>query len=382
MSFEQLVELSQFYGANPQWVLAGGGNTSVKVDGTLYVKASGTTLAEASEETFVKMDRSRLAAVLGKHYPEDSEQREREALQDLMDARLAGEQRRPSVETLMHELVPFTFVIHTHPPLINGITCSAEAEAAAQRVFGDDAAWIPNINPGLILAKAVGNAVEAYRESHGAPPQLLLLQNHGLVVGADTADEVRQVHARIVAQVKQHVSRFPQLTNVPYDAQRAELLAYQISKQAQELDPGSPEYRSVFLTNREVARMVRSQSAFAPLARAFSPDHIVYAGHRIPFLELGDDSFEAKKLIGAALADFQQEAGRVAPVVAVQGLGVFINGRNPRMMDAAAAVFLDAVQIAVYAEAFGGATPLPQEQTDFILGWEVERFRSQVSAGE
>ena len=108
MGFDQLVELSRLYGSNPQWVVAGGGNTSIKENGTLYVKASGTTLAEASEETFVRMDRGKLAALLQKSYPADAEERERQALQDLMDARETGQQRRPSVETLMHELMPFT----------------------------------------------------------------------------------------------------------------------------------------------------------------------------------------------------------------------------------------------------------------------------------
>ncbi|TVQ38295.1 MAG: class II aldolase [Spirochaetaceae bacterium] len=382
MSLEQLVDLSRFYGANPQWVLAGGGNTSVKQNDTLYVKASGTTLADASEETFVRMDRTRLAGVLHKEYPRDADERERQALQDLMDARRPGEERRPSVETLMHELMPFRFVVHTHPPLVNGITCSREGQSAAQRVFGDTVVWVPNINPGLILARAVGDAIEAFRRQHNDAPRIILLQNHGLVAGADTAEEVRSLHKTIFGQVKGHVARMPDFDSIPYDGQRSELLAYQLVKRAQELDSGTPEYRSVLLTNREIARFVRSENAFAPLARAFSPDHIVYAGHRTPFLKLTDDIIAAKQAIGAALGAFLAESGRIPPVVAVQELGVFINGRTQRKMDAAAALFLDAVQVAVHAESFGGAVPLPPEQTEFIMGWEVERFRSQVSAGE
>ena len=382
MSLEHLIELSRLYGSNPQWVLAGGGNTSVKIKNTLYVKASGTTLADASEATFVKMDRKKLAAVLKKSYPADPAERESQALQDLLDARAEGQELRPSVETLMHELLPFTFVIHTHPPMINGITCSQQAEQAARTVFGEDLVWIPNVNPGFILATTIRDAVAEYQKHHGTPPWLVLLQNHGLVVAADTPEEILARHRDVAARVKAHITRFPELDTVPYDGRQAETLAYQIARAADELVPGTPDHQSVFVCNREVFRHVRSAKAFTPLSRAFSPDHIVYAGHRIPFLAQTDDFGAELAAVRRELEDFLKETGRIPPVVAREGLGVFITGRNRRMMDAAAALFLDAVQIAVYTQAFGGESFLPPEQTDFILNWEVERFRAKVSAGE
>jgi rhamnose utilization protein RhaD (predicted bifunctional aldolase and dehydrogenase) len=382
LSLQQLIELSQFYGENPQWVLVGGGNTSVKVKNTLYVKASGTTLATASEATFVKMDRKRLAGVLKKEYPADAEVREQQALQDLLDAREPDQQLRPSVETLMHEILPFTFVIHTHPTMVNGITCSNDAESAARRVYGDDMLWIPNVNPGLILATTIRDAVDRYKEQYGKAPWLILMQNHGLVVGGDSGDEVRARHKEVIARLKGHIPRQPELDTIPYDKRRAETLSYQISRAAQELHPGEPDYLSVFLCNREVFRFVRSAKAFTPLSRAFTPDHIVYAGHRIPFIRATDDFGQEQADIREAMSEFLKQTGRIPPVIAYEGLGVYITGRNRRMMDAAAALFLDAVQVAVYTQAFGGAAFLPEPQTQFILNWEVERFRAQASAGE
>ena len=76
MSIETLVQFSNHYGADSRFVLAGGGNTSMKTEEYLYIKGSGTSLATITEEGFVKMDRSSLAAIWNKQYPENSDERE------------------------------------------------------------------------------------------------------------------------------------------------------------------------------------------------------------------------------------------------------------------------------------------------------------------
>ena len=69
-SINDLVSISREFGADPKWVVAGGGNTSLKVDNVLYVKASGFPLATIDEGGFAKMDRDKLEAIWGSDYPE------------------------------------------------------------------------------------------------------------------------------------------------------------------------------------------------------------------------------------------------------------------------------------------------------------------------
>ncbi|MEI6603594.1 MAG: class II aldolase/adducin family protein, partial [Clostridia bacterium] len=154
MDIKQLVEISNFYGANSDFVLAGGGNTSMKDAHVLYVKGSGTTLKTITEDGFVKMDRVALKAMWEKNYSEDVAQREREVLVDLMEARAKGEQnKRPSVETSLHDLLPQRFVIHTHPALINGLTCGKDFKREVKKLFGDDVICVNSMMPGYYLAK-------------------------------------------------------------------------------------------------------------------------------------------------------------------------------------------------------------------------------------
>ena len=86
MELSTLVKMSNTYGSNPAYVLAGGGNTSVKDDTTLYVKGSGTQLATIKAEEFVKMDRARLNEIMKTEYPADDVKRESAYLADVMAA--------------------------------------------------------------------------------------------------------------------------------------------------------------------------------------------------------------------------------------------------------------------------------------------------------
>ncbi|MDR0465332.1 MAG: class II aldolase/adducin family protein [Treponema sp.] len=192
MSIEKLAELSRFYGSNPEYTLAGGGNTSFKDEKTLFVKASGFSLADATADSFVKMDRQALNAIWEKTYPASSNEREKEILADLMAARKDGE-KRPSVEALLHDIIPFSYVVHLHPALVNGLCCSKNGETAFKVIFCEDTLWIPSTNPGYILSRLVKTALDEYYAAQKKHPSVILLQNHGIFAGANTIEGIKRV---------------------------------------------------------------------------------------------------------------------------------------------------------------------------------------------
>lgn len=148
MGLAELVLMSNRYGSNSEYVLAGGGNTSFKNEDTLYVKGSGTALATIKAEQFVVMDRAKLTAMMSRSYPEKDDEREAAALADMMAARRPGEEaKRPSVETTLHNLFPFAYVLHVHPALVNGLTCSLGSDRLTAQLF-PEAVFVPICKPG------------------------------------------------------------------------------------------------------------------------------------------------------------------------------------------------------------------------------------------
>ena len=369
-----LIALSRLYGSDPEWVLAGGGNTSYKEKGKLYVKASGSSLGIVDESGFCSMDRTRLDAMWDASYPVDTEAREAAALADLMAARSAGETKRPSVETLMHGLFPHDYVVHTHPAAINGMTCAREGKAFFERLFGTEGIWVPYVDPGYTLAKTVRSAMDGFRLRAGRVPptaaKIMFMQNHGLVVAGESPAEVEAISARVMATVVAEVKRQPDLGARPADALA---LAAAAATLASLVGEGACIR---FRADAETLARAASREAFAPLSSAFSPDHIVYAGHEFLLAEEGVDG------IRGAWADFVVRNGTVPRIILVPRLGAFSCSTSATVADAAMLLYTNACKVAAYSESFGGPLHMTTEKINFIRNWEVEKYRSSVSAGK
>jgi rhamnose utilization protein RhaD (predicted bifunctional aldolase and dehydrogenase) len=372
MSLQKLAEISRFYGANPEYVIAGGGNTSFKDGDYLYIKASGTSLAEAKPEDFVKMERAALGKIWEKTYPPDAEARESAVLADLMAARAPGEEKkRPSVETLLHDILPFSFVVHTHPSLVNGLTCSQRGGEAAKELFGGDFIWIPSINPGYVLSKAVKDALDRFRAENGKAPELILLQNHGVFVGADTVEGVRALYRRIMDTIGGRITRRPRNCRMGPRFHFHHGIGKELLLLAEKLRGGGSWFVR-FLKNPEIKKFIADREAFAPLASAFTPDHIVYAGSDPLFVDTAAGLEEALK---ARI----QKTGGFPKIIAVKDTGVFGLGGSEKAAKNAVELFNDAAKVAVYAESFGGPCFMPEDQIRFITNWEVERYRAAIA---
>jgi len=398
MSIEKLIELSRFYGSNSEYTLAGGGNTSFKDEKTLCVKASGASLSEADEDSFVKMDRASLSAIWDKTYPAGNEEREKEVLADLMAARenitgaadTAG-QKRPSVEALLHDIIPFSFVVHLHPALVNGLCCSQNGEKAAEEIFGNSALWIPSENPGYILSRLVKTELDEYYKKHQKNASVILLQNHGIFAGADTADGIKYLYNGVMSKINAMIKRKPDFSDeVRITQELCESLLKEISLPEQQNEVmGETENFLItcneimltlkelggccaFMSSKEIILLLENRELFYPVSSAFTPDHIVYSGSDPLFAETKDsirDDWEKHV----------KKTGRNPKITAIKNMGVFGTAANEKACGFALDLFKDSVKTAVYAESFGGPLFMAQDKIDFINNWEVERYRSSVS---
>lgn len=377
MSLGDLVGISNHFGADPEFVLAGGGNTSFKDENHLYIKGSGTTLADITESGFVRMNRQKLQIIWQKSYPENSDLRESQVLEDLMDARDKGEHnKRPSVETSLHDSFPQSFVVHTHPALINALTCSRNGESEVKKLFGDKAIWINSMNPGYILAKSVKSAIDEYILRTGSNPELVFLQNHGIFIAADTTDEIKRITGDVISTIQNNIKRMPDLIGSEPDKDKICSIAPAVRMLLKENNPSSV---LTFLTNNEIQNLVKDKKSFSKAASAFTPDHIVYCRHEPLFVETQSDTESTLESLQYGIAQYKARNGFVPKVIAIEKLGVFAWGMNKKAADTAAALFLDTVKISCYAESFGGGQFMTKDQIDFILNWEVESYRAKIS---
>ena len=108
----ELLRISDFFGQNKDYVTAGGGNTSFKDEKIIWIKASGTKLGGLTEEGLAALSREKLHLISDKSYSEEPAKREEEIKEDLVSAILEpGSGKRPSVETSLHEIIKYAYVV-------------------------------------------------------------------------------------------------------------------------------------------------------------------------------------------------------------------------------------------------------------------------------
>jgi rhamnose utilization protein RhaD (predicted bifunctional aldolase and dehydrogenase) len=184
---DALSQLSANLARNPLLVQAATGNTSIKLDGELWIKASGMWLADASEEEiFMPMNLAEIRRCIDQKVQPVAEYKN-----------ASGTSLQPSVETPMHAVMPHRVVIHVHA--VSTIAWAVRRDGPTQlkrSLAGLSWQWIPYVSSGVPLALQIQRVMPS-------APDVLILANHGLVIGAESCEAaealLREVEGRFAA---------------------------------------------------------------------------------------------------------------------------------------------------------------------------------------
>lgn len=205
---KQRVYTSRLLGANEDLVMHGGGNTSVKIteknlfgepEELLYVKGSGWDLGTIEAEGFAPVRMDTLLKMAD--------------LEDLSDMDMVKYQRaamtnpsapNPSVEAILHAIIPFTFVDHTHADAIVTITNSPNGKKKIQEIFGKNMLIVPYVMPGFILAKTIH---EMTKNIDWESLDGMILLNHGVFSFHNNAKESYEQMIKICSKAEHYLKQ-------------------------------------------------------------------------------------------------------------------------------------------------------------------------------
>lgn len=384
---EDLIAISRKFGQDSRFVIAGGGNTSYKDENRLWVKASGHALATITEDGFAVLDRALLNEMGEKAYNEDTAIREEQVKNDLSVACITKD-RRPSVETSLHNCMGFAFVVHLHPTLVNGLMCSVNAEAACKEIF-PNALYIEYTDPGYTLFKKVYDRIKAYKAEKGKEPQVIFLQNHGIFVGGDTTAEIEGIYSEVLGKLEAKVAALPE-----GDTAVSETVTDVVPAIRQMLSRSGRGFKTLKVTKNALVDFFidgcsvtstgsvtdcPGKSGFDKIAKPFTPDIIVYCKSSYIFIEAESDE-EILKQAEEEIEAFVSGKGYTPKVLLIKGIGLIAVGDSSRNAQIITDVFTDAMKVAFYAQSFGGEHPMERAWIDFIDNWEVENYRRKVAS--
>ena len=331
-----ITRMSDFLGKTPEVALHGG-NAACKDENFLYATACAVSLAEAAETDFVKLERAVIRECFNWNNVGDADVKVR----GLLAYAAAGSEKSASVEALLHEAVDSTYTVHFHSALVNGMTCGKQGAEKCAELF-PEALWVEYAAPGYTLAKAVFDKVTEYKKANGKAPELIFLQNHGVIVGGNEEFDVVKVWGETVEKLQDYY----RVNNVDY-------AAVELGEPDMEtVMAAAPLLRGYMAECNEVVT-VKSCGAFTPAAGALTPCDIRYTGKMV---------LDCNEVTAEAVQAFVDAFGSKPALVSVPGKAVFAAGKNA----AGAAKAMNQAINAVYTErltaAFGGARYLSNEE--------------------
>ncbi len=275
---------SRLIGSDPNMVLHGGGNSSVKapfadITGaaveTLWVKGSGWDMADIQPAGFAPLPLDRLRQLLELESLSDTDM-----MRELSAARLDPAAPQPSVETLLHALIPHRAVLHSHADAIVTLTNLSDGARRVREVLGERVMIVPYVMPGFDLARLVGDMWPA----RGEPPSGMVLLNHGLFTYGPTTREAYRSHLELISLAGRWLD-----AHAPYRPAAGEPLGradpMQLARLRTDISQaaGRPMI-SVRHASAEVARFVRRDDLASLATRGpLTPDHIIRT-KRVPMV--------------------------------------------------------------------------------------------------
>lgn len=399
---------SRLVGADPALVLHGGGNTSIKGHSTdawgepvatLWVKGSGWDLATIEPPGFAPL---RLEPV--RRLAELAKLSDTEMVNQLRIHLLDASAPNPSVEAILHALLPHRAVLHSHADAVLALTNTADGDERVRELWGDRAVVVPYVMPGFDLARRCADEWRA--QAHDATEAMVLL-NHGIFTFGETTRQAYDSMIDRISEAEQCLADADVTSFGEIDASAAG------SRSAPRLDPDTvesmAELRAAISAVAGVPMLLRAvhdEQAEAFCARddlasvacrgPATPDHIIRT-KQFPMVGRDVDAF-----VDGYREYFERNCGRHADggsqsghgshdggitqasltmldpaprVVLDPELGLWTAGRRAVDCDIAADIYLHTIDVINAAETLGGYVALGEADLFDVEYWELEQAK-------
>lgn len=379
------VYTSRLLGSDPQLVLHGGGNTSVKLshvnrfgetETLLYVKGSGRDLATITADGFAPVRLDHLLRLV--ELPQLSDL---DMARELRLAMIEPTAPAPSVEAILHALLPFSYVDHSHADALLSVTNTNGGAERIAEIYGDNVVVIPYVMPGFELARL---CAERFPREAGSQTKGLVLLHHGLFSFGSTAHESYERHIELVSQAEDYLKRHGAwYITMPPLAAREQPLRHERAalRHAVSAAAGVPlvarahdDALSLGIAGRPDANIITQQGPA-------TPDHSIRT-KPLPMVGRNVQAFvESYRAYFARQGNSSLTMLDPAPRIAIDSeLGMSAFGRTAEEAIAAGEIYQHTLEIILRATTLGGYRALPEHDQFAVEYWDLEQAKLR-SAG-
>lgn len=349
--------MSRVIGQRFDLIQAGGGNTSVKLSKEqMLIKASGHLLSDMGlEKGYVEVNNERIKDIMKDVKiinEEDKKKREQIAGTLLKEAVVNADiSARPSIETFLHSLL-YKYTIHTHPIAVNMIACKKDWSDRLKKLF-PKAMFVKYITPGIDLAIELKEECKIYESQNGVLPQIIFLQNHGIIISCDDYEQVIELHESVIIDLEQML--------------KINFNDYKLVNKISELQPFAKRNLLAYYSEdnyiNELLKTRKELFKYGPTC----PDTFIYCGYMPQFLE----TISTTEEIDAFIEEYQEY-----PKVLIYEGKVYFIAVSLKKAKEAEEVFK--FHLKVLEQGIENIEFLKRDELDYLCNWEAEKFRQNV----
>ncbi len=389
---------SRLLGQDKSLVLHGGGNTSVKIEqknilgeteNILYVKGSGWDLETIEAQGYAPVQMSHLLKLA--------------QLKQLTDAQMVNELKThltqssapgPSVETILHALLPYKYVDHTHADAVVSITNTIDGLERIKSIYGNKIVIIPYVMPGFDLSRLCAEIFpqEATDETIG-----MVLMNHGIFSFGDTARQSYDRMIDLVAMAEDHLTQSQAFDvtgsyaaasletddlNITNIAQLRKVLSDKLNQPVVIHQQRSSQ--SLAFANHEHISTISQQGPA-------TPDHVIRT-KQLPMLTNSSDlKISLDQYIGSYKKYFEQAAQTphdgqkkhmldpLPRIILDTKGGMLTVGKTIKEANIVADIYQHTMDIILRSTQLGGFQALPSQDIFDVEYWELEQAKLKKS---
>lgn len=375
---EDLVQISLYYGEDPDMIQAGGGNTSLKADEQMWVKASGITLKDVGgKEDFVAIDLDKVKSILTDKTLLNLSDSERDIKinKQLLSSKIEDVFHRPSIETFLHALMKGKFVVHTHPVYVNAIVCSVDGRETVSRLFNEsEYIWIPYRKPGYPLGYALYTAILEHYNKFNIVPSIVFLQNHGLIISGNSVKDIKRLTEKVIYSIYEYFGNYKREDTGFNKSSIHENLMLTFQKVISKFLQTTP-FRLMW-SQCSYVNILSFNANFMNIALkgALYPDHIVYCGEH-PLI-LGKDDNEVA--IKNKALKFIETLGYEPRYVITPEVGVLIVGANAKELNVREEMLRTYIKTLMLILKRSQPVFIADDECKYLAHWEAERYRQNL----
>jgi rhamnose utilization protein RhaD (predicted bifunctional aldolase and dehydrogenase)/NAD(P)-dependent dehydrogenase (short-subunit alcohol dehydrogenase family) len=377
------VYTSRLLGKEPSLVLHGGGNTSVKIteknivgnqEEILYVKGSGWDLAFIEKAGFSPVRINHMLSLAKLDSLSDPQM-----VNELKTQLTNAKSPTPSVETILHAILPFKYVDHTHADAVVTITNTSAGLDRIREIYGDRVIIIPYVMPGFDLAKDVA---QIFSEQSTEKTEGMILMNHGIFSFGVNAKESYDRMISLVNEAESYLVR-----NNAWDIHKSKTnfsvktIRNQVAELRQKisLTVGKPVLMS--LTNNQLGLSFSNRNDVNEIATRgpLTPDHVIRT-KRIPMIGRDLNKYNEEYTSYFSKNEINSEARKTmldsAPrVILDKEFGLCAVGKNMSEIGIISDIYEHTMESILRAEKLGGFQALPAKDIFDLEYWDLEQAK-------